>query len=98
MHEILKDHTISWKAKGIYFALIAMCQQAPVKRLQSNAPGGYKASGIRLVDLLTYSREGMVTLRKAIEELKVGGYLLVTPERSEGRICGSIWEFPMEGV
>jgi hypothetical protein len=95
MHKILKDHTISWKAKGVYLALVAMCQQAPVKRLQSNGPG-YKASGIRLVDLLPYSREGIVTLRKVIEELKVGGYLSVTPERSEGRICGSIWQFPKE--
>jgi hypothetical protein len=95
MHEILKDHTISWKAKGIYFALIGLCQQSPVKQLQSNGPG-YKASGIRLVDLLPYSREGMVTLRKAIENLKAAGYLVITPDRKEGRICGSIWEFTKE--
>lgn len=95
MHEILKDHKITWKAKGIYFALIAMCQQEPVKRMQSTGPG-YKASGIRMVDLFPYSKEGSVTIRKAVEELKAAGYLVITPERKDGKICGSIWEFPKE--
>lgn len=95
MHTILKDHTITWKAKGIYFALIAMCQEAQVKRLQSTGPG-YKASGIRMVDLMPYSKEGIMTVRKAVEELKAAGYLIITPERKDGKICGSIWEFPKE--
>lgn len=75
MEEIIKDNNLSWKAKGIYFALKEIIEN---ERCSS-------------IELKSMSSDGIHSTSKGVKELIENGYLTREMTKNGARYSGSKW-------
>lgn len=72
---VLNDAKLSWQAKGLYMYL--------KQHINSN--------NYREIELINKSKNGRESLRTALKELEVAGYLVRKRNRVNGKLQGSEW-------
>jgi len=78
--KFIKDKNLSWKAKGVYAALL--CYKKEID-----------ANGYTMKKLNSLAKEGIAATQGAVKELEAQGYIAKRMQHANGKFVSSKWTF-----